>query len=212
MSIAFKEWALVCEALGSGAQSIVLRKGGIAEGREGFRFQHPEFFLFPTLFHEQLAKTTLPPETAAPAGNGRIRISCWARVEWTARIEDLETARKLTPFHIWKASVVEERFRYDETPGLHLAFLRVYRLGAPWEFADAPAYGGCRSWVKLPEPPPDILLEPVLDEPDHAALDGKLRQTIHVGGDRLPRPAPGSSQAYLATGGFTFSESTRENS
>src|SRR5271163_3110147 len=56
MSIGFKEWTLICEALGSGAQSIILRKGGIAEGRAGFRFQHDEFFLFPTLFHEQAAK------------------------------------------------------------------------------------------------------------------------------------------------------------
>jgi len=178
MSTAFKEWALVCEALGSGGQSIVLRKGGIAEGREGFRFHHPEFFLFPTLFHEQLAKTILPPETAMPAGNGRIRINYWARVEWTARIENLETARKLASFHIWKESVVEERFRYDEKPGLHLAFLRVYRLDAPWDFPDAPAYGGCRSWVKLPEPPSAIRFEPVLDEKAHATLVDKLRRTI----------------------------------
>ena len=47
MSDAFKEWAVVCEALGDGRQSIILRKGGIAEGREGFAFAHGEFFLFP---------------------------------------------------------------------------------------------------------------------------------------------------------------------
>ena len=52
MNIGFKEWTLVCDALGRGEQSIILRKGGIAEGRAGFRFQHPEFLLLPTLFHE----------------------------------------------------------------------------------------------------------------------------------------------------------------
>jgi hypothetical protein len=55
-SIGFKEWSLVCGALGSGEQSIILRKGGIAEGRSGFSFQHREFFLFPTFFHEQIGK------------------------------------------------------------------------------------------------------------------------------------------------------------
>jgi hypothetical protein len=35
-SVGFKEWALVCEALGRGEQTIILRKGGIAEGRGGF--------------------------------------------------------------------------------------------------------------------------------------------------------------------------------
>ena len=29
-SVGFKEWALVCQALGTGRQSIILRKGGIA--------------------------------------------------------------------------------------------------------------------------------------------------------------------------------------
>jgi len=35
-SVGFKEWSLVCDAFGRGEQSIILRKGGIAEGREGF--------------------------------------------------------------------------------------------------------------------------------------------------------------------------------
>ena len=66
MSVAFKEWAIVCEAIGSGRQSIMLRKGGIAEGRDGFAFKHRGFFLFPTWFHEQLEKTTLPVGTTLP--------------------------------------------------------------------------------------------------------------------------------------------------
>jgi len=49
-SVGFKEWALVCEALGRGEQTIILRKGGIAEGRGGFAFQHSEFFLFRRFF------------------------------------------------------------------------------------------------------------------------------------------------------------------
>ena len=53
-SIGFKEWALVCQALGDGRQRVIIRKGGIAEGRDGFAFKHREFFLFPTFFHEQL--------------------------------------------------------------------------------------------------------------------------------------------------------------
>ena len=62
-SIGFKEWALVCEALGTGRQKIILRKGGIAEGRDGFSFQHREFFLFPTFFHEQLERVRFPGAT-----------------------------------------------------------------------------------------------------------------------------------------------------
>lgn len=48
-SFGFKEWAVVCEALGRGQQCIVVRKGGIAEGREGFAFGIRNFF-FSRLF------------------------------------------------------------------------------------------------------------------------------------------------------------------
>ena len=49
---AFKEWAVVCAALGNRRQTIILRKGGIDEGREGFRVKHKEFWLLPTRFHQ----------------------------------------------------------------------------------------------------------------------------------------------------------------
>ena len=52
-AIGFKEWQVVCDALATGRQSILLRKGGIHEGREGFSFAHDSFFLFPTRFHAQ---------------------------------------------------------------------------------------------------------------------------------------------------------------
>ncbi|MFM8364659.1 MAG: DUF1802 family protein, partial [Verrucomicrobiota bacterium] len=64
--VAFKEWAIVCEALGEGKQSLLVRKGGIAEGRDGFAFRHREFFLFPTAFHAQREKTLLPANTPLP--------------------------------------------------------------------------------------------------------------------------------------------------
>jgi hypothetical protein len=33
-SIGLKEWALVCEALGSGRERVIIRKGGIAKERD----------------------------------------------------------------------------------------------------------------------------------------------------------------------------------
>src|SRR5262245_58889581 len=54
-NIAFKEWAAICAALAEGRQSIIIRKGGIHEGREGFRVAHDEFWLFPTYVHEAAA-------------------------------------------------------------------------------------------------------------------------------------------------------------
>ena len=42
-AVAFKEWLGVCEALGSGRQSLILRKGGVAEdGGEYLNFSNQE--------------------------------------------------------------------------------------------------------------------------------------------------------------------------
>jgi hypothetical protein len=64
-------------------------------------------------------------------------------------------------------SVVRERFDYDKTPGLHVALVRVFRLSPSWIFPDERRYGGCRSWVPLPECPREIRLEAVLPEKEH---------------------------------------------
>jgi hypothetical protein len=164
-SIGFKEWALVCAALGEGRQTIIIRKGGIAEGREGFAFRHREFFLFPTFFHEQLGRTRLPDAALPEPRSGEIEIRFLAKVEETRVITDWEEARALEPLHILQESVVRERFEYDDAPGVHVAFVRVLRLEPVWRFPDAKSYGGCRSWVELPEPPPGLQLHLVPVEP-----------------------------------------------
>ena len=179
MSIAFKEWAIICDTLGSGGQSIILRKGGIHEGRDGFSFKHGEFHLFPTLFHEQIARTSLPPSTPIPTGiPSRIGIRQFARVEWTATITSLETALRLAPFHVWNEEVVRERFHYDEAPGLHLAFLRIYRCEPQWSFPDEPKYGGCRSWVTIPDPPETTKLVPALPDAEHLLRSAALKAAL----------------------------------
>jgi hypothetical protein len=182
-SVGFKEWAVVCEALGDGRQSIILRKGGIAEGREGFSFRHREFFLFPTWFHEQpqkvrpeLATGRVRP-TGGPDGQfitempkehpGLIEIRYAVTVDALRTITLLEVAEALAPFHILQPEVIRERFEYDEAPGLQVAFVRTYRLQPSWSFPNEKKYGGCRSWVPLPDLPNDLAFDAVLSEAEH---------------------------------------------
>ncbi len=168
MNIGFKEWALVCGALATGRQSIILRKGGIAEGREGFRFKHADFLLFPTLFHEQVSKLKLPSGTALPAlPDGMHSLTHRVFVEWTRELTDWPSIERLAPFHIWTDQVVRERYEYENRLSVSLAFIRVHRLKEPLVFPDAPNYGGCRSWVNVPELPETDPGEPVLDETAH---------------------------------------------
>jgi hypothetical protein len=168
-SVGFKEWAVVCEALGRGRQSIILRKGGIAEGKEGFSFKHREFFLFPTWFHEQPQKVRESGFEAPESNGGTISIRFAALVETSRTITSWSVAAALAPLHILQHDVVRERFDYDEAPGLHIALVRVFQVRPGWELANDPKYGGCRSWLKLPEIPAETKLDPVLSEAEHSS-------------------------------------------
>jgi hypothetical protein len=174
-SVGFKEWALVCDALGRGEQSVILRKGGIAEGRDGFGFRHAEFFLFPTFFHEQVGKVRSDAKEIPTQRAGEIEIKFFARLEFAAFLDSWEKVIALEPFHILQREVVQERFEYDAAAGLHVGFVRVYRLRPSWIFADEARFGGCRSWVLLPELP-EMKLEAVLDDEEQ----NRRRETVKV--------------------------------
>ncbi len=123
-SVGFKEWAVVCEALGCGEQTVILRKGGIAEGRGGFQFRHQEFFLFPTWFHEQPAKVRGSGFEFPPPAPDKIDIKYFARIDSSSVITSWKTAEALEAFHILRPEVVRERFDYKKGPSLHVAFVR----------------------------------------------------------------------------------------
>jgi hypothetical protein len=173
MAIAFKEWALVCEALGSGEQSLILRKGGIAEGKAGFGFQHKEFFLFPTWFHGQIDKIRKVDVVLPGQAPGQIAISHAVVIEWSGRIEEKAAVLRLEELHVLDASVIEERFVYDTNSGslggqgIHVAFVRVYRLEPPTTLPMEKGFGGCRSWIELPERDFGAMVS-VLSDEEHA--------------------------------------------
>jgi hypothetical protein len=178
-SVGFKEWALVCEALGRGKQTVLLRKGGIAEGRAGFGFRHSEFFLFPTFFHEQIEKVRSAGAEIPKAREGEVEIRYFAKLEAQNEITSWLVAAALEPFHILQESVVRERFDYKQV-GLHVALVRIFRLRPSWIFPDAPAFGGCRSWVKLPDPPAETRLEPVLANREHQDVVERFRAALSL--------------------------------
>jgi hypothetical protein len=164
---AFKEWAIVCASIERGETSLIFRKGGIAEGVKGFQFNHRRFFLFPTYFHEQIERTRLGRERDVTPRNDCLAISVYVEIECAALLTVLAPLPALELLHILRPSVLEERFHYDQQEGLHVAFLRAFRLSSVWELPFHPSYRGCRSWVALPEPPNDLKMEPVLSDEEH---------------------------------------------
>jgi hypothetical protein len=117
MAIAFKEWALVCDALGRGEQSLLLRKGGIAEGVSGFGFEHSDFFLFPTWFHAQAEKVKGEHLVLPEQDPENVTITYTATIEWSGRVNDKEAVHRLSELHVLDASVIEDRFAYSQGKG-----------------------------------------------------------------------------------------------
>jgi hypothetical protein len=151
---AFKEWHVIIEALIAGEQILILRKGGIAEGRGGFRpdLAH-RFWLFPTQFHSQLEKTK--PAAAhfaasAPASDSTVTLHAFADVVHHSFLQDWEAVARLDSFHLWTEATVRERFDWSQPSGLHVFVVRVHRLNTPLTLARTPDMSGCKSWIELP--------------------------------------------------------------
>ena len=157
LSIAFKEWAVICEALAAGRQTVILRKGGIAEVGGLFKPEQSEFLLYPTYFHEHRAgvKPEFLPfldaaETTHPEP-GTIRFSHFVRVTGVRHLTKLDDALALDPLHAWTPEVVRQRFNY-RAPGLFALDVSVFRLREPAIRPVRPEYAGCKTWVMLDEP------------------------------------------------------------
>jgi hypothetical protein len=181
MRIAFKEWAVVVDALGRGEQILILRKGGISEGRDGFRVEHPQFLLFPTLYHQQRESVTaaaqarydeIAPRLAPPEV---VRLEYLAEVAAWRQLEALSSAEALRGQHCWRDEVIAERFDWGRAKNIFAIAVRVHRLPRTVELPMAPAYGGCKSWVELEKDLATAGAQPVLNQ---AAFDQKLNRFL----------------------------------
>ena len=192
--MAFKEWAVVVDALGRGEQIIILRKGGISEGPGGFKVEHSEFLLAPTLFHQQResvidsAQTRydkISPDFPKP---DQLRISYFARVVEWKQLNSLASLQALRGQHIWRDEVLSDRFEWGRANGIYALVLRVFRIPKDRELAMLPAYGGCKSWIDLAEEIPIEGAEPVLSQSEFEKTVAKLRVGLNeVAKDEVSR-------------------------
>jgi hypothetical protein len=166
-SIAFKEWAGVCRAIGSGRQSLILRKGGIAEGPGGFAPEHDRFWLYPTGVHEAQQGLREDPGEAEAAGPDSVPIDVLAEVAAVVRVERAEALDALEPYHVWTAETVRKRFAYRR-PGLWALVVRARRRAEPARLEVTAEQAGCRTWVDLPRALATGGLRPALDDEEFA--------------------------------------------
>ena len=179
-AVAFKEWAGVCEALMAGRQSLILRKGGVAETAGEFRPDHAAFWLYPTIVHqaEQGLRTPTPDRTTS-FNSQIVPIEALAVVEWTGRVETLDQLAALTPFHDWTESTIRGRFDYRK-PGLWALVVRIYRREEPWPLAVTPEQLGCKTWVPLDSKILTDGVRAVMDPAEAESRRNAIRQVLGV--------------------------------
>ena len=189
MAIAFKEWQVICDALADGRQTILLRKGGIHEGREGFSFAHESFYLFPTKFHAQLdhvREGEFVPEREWQEGDAFL-ITHHTKALFAVTLTDWTLVEALFPFHVYTEQTLKERFDWEgkgmASGSIHLAFVKVSKLASPIELTYEKRFGGCRSWLEFPVPADGSAasFSPVLDEDKFGILRDEVSKITDFG-------------------------------
>ena len=183
MLAALKEGDVVCEALGSGRQVVVIRKGGIAEGKDGLRFEHEEFVLLPTFFHQQSERVVPEADFAArqedrEGERGLVEVRHAATLVWHKLVTDRAVLGRLQAFHILTPEEVETRFVQKPAHGVQVALLRVYRLDPPRRVAWQKSFGGCRSWAEMDTDLESCSRVSVLSDERFAELEKELRAIL----------------------------------
>ncbi|WP_018756124.1 DUF1802 family protein [Paenibacillus terrigena] len=155
--VALKEWAVAIEALASGKQILLMRKGGIVEETRHFELKSPSFYVYPTYEHQRrelLKEANQSDIDVTLAGWSKddttVTLRLYAEVIEDIEIHDQETLNRLRDFHIWTDHFAEERLKWKKKLPLHVLLLRVYKLDPGLSIEIVEEYLGCKSWVNLP--------------------------------------------------------------
>jgi hypothetical protein len=177
--VAFKEWAVVVDALGRGEQILILRKGGISEGRGGFQVAQNRFLLFPTLFHQQresvIPSAQLRYDEIAPhfPPVDTLRLEFFAEIAHAEQLHSLEQAKALRGQHVWRDEVIAERFEWGREKAIFALAVKFFRMPSPVELPMLASYGGCKSWIELEQEIASDGTSAVLDD---AEFERKLKR------------------------------------
>lgn len=156
MNTALKEWAIAVDALTQGDMILLLRKGGIREQGGSFTLVQPQFYLYSTFEHQK-------PHWLKPAYANRVQpvasgwhpetaeIQAWAEVTHAYSVSEAAAIEALFPFHIWTEAFVTERLKWKPRSPISVLLLRVHRFAQPVQIPYSAEYGGCKSWIELPD-------------------------------------------------------------
>ena len=113
---AFKEWAVICRAITTGRQDLILRKVELLSLEAAFQLLAESFLLFPTFVHqskEHLIPTaqdlllTIDEDRPQP---GTVEFRHRINVTESFTVHESDQLAALRPRHIWSDEIVNERF------------------------------------------------------------------------------------------------------
>ena len=170
--IALKECAACIDALASGEQLILVRKGGLHEETREFRLEEQSFYLYPTYEHQRadLVKPAWRDKVAATTEGmelppREVTITHLAHVVDDITVkDDGEILSRLDEFHILTPDYAEKRLQWQSNNPLHILIVRAYQLSEPRTVRVEDEYLGCKSWLFLQEPIENIDLTPVVPD------------------------------------------------
>lgn len=168
-NIGLKEWAVTVDAIASGEQTLLLRKGGIREDGKHFKIEHEQFFLYPGHFHEGEAllkpeKRELLKKSELEDFESVVELAVFAEIEEVIEVSTAEEVKALGQFHIWSDEFAEKRFNWKPLHPLNLIVIRAHLLQQPQALLVMPEYGGCKSWVEFIEDYPVGVTSPVIPD------------------------------------------------
>lgn len=179
---ALKEWAVTLDALASGRQVLVVRKGGIGEKR--FELPHGRFFLFPTFAHQR-------PELVKPEYHEayrssleqreepeRLPLRLYSELHSAYEIRDDAGLAAVASEHVLTDDYAAERLKWRRKHPLWAVVLRVSRVLAPPVLTVGPEHGGCVSWLTLPEGIVPGACEPVLGDEEFARAEQRVADRL----------------------------------
>jgi hypothetical protein len=178
---ALKEWAVVCKALAEGRQTVLLRKGGILEYRQGFEVKHDRFMLFPTYEHQ--AKEHLQADYASrmdevlkeqPPAEANV-LSSYAEAKKVAEIKDVSALQTLAKYHVWSESYVNARMAYNPKKPMSVILVRVYNLQNPIRVDNKAEWAGCKSWIPLDV---EAAGRPALDDSAFSRIESEVAEVF----------------------------------
>lgn len=182
-----KEWAVVVEAIRSGTQCYLLKKGGLTEP------DHPEFespggmFGLIPIWDKQSSMhlraescRTFSEFVSGDDSSDTFSISTVVDITEQVVLSNPIRAHRLWDCHVWRADYLTERINTRPEVPLHLLFVRAYQLPSPIQVKRADSFGETKHWVSLEQDASLNQAQVVLKDPEYKRETRIVREKLNA--------------------------------